>query len=134
MSSLDEATQNEVTVNSVSVEEAANTTEDTFDPPQEVTNTIPDHDQRIFVGEEPCMSAERCWLGKEAPLWIPDSEAISCLHCDMKFTILKRRHHCRACGLVRIYYTCINNINLIKLSCILSIALQYIILELYLHF
>ncbi|XP_056648092.1 zinc finger FYVE domain-containing protein 9 [Diorhabda sublineata] len=43
---------------------------------------------------------EREWLGKEAPLWIPDSDTTSCLHCDMKFTVLKRRHHCRACGLV----------------------------------
>lgn len=40
------------------------------------------------------------WLGKQAPLWIPDSEAMSCMHCDMKFTVIKRRHHCRACGLV----------------------------------
>ncbi|XP_044763023.1 zinc finger FYVE domain-containing protein 9 [Coccinella septempunctata] len=40
------------------------------------------------------------WLGKQAPLWIPDNEAMSCLHCDMKFTVIKRRHHCRACGLV----------------------------------
>ncbi|XP_045469180.1 zinc finger FYVE domain-containing protein 9 [Harmonia axyridis] len=40
------------------------------------------------------------WLGKQAPLWIPDSVAMSCLHCDMKFTVIKRRHHCRACGLV----------------------------------
>ncbi|KAF5280477.1 hypothetical protein FQA39_LY18058 [Lamprigera yunnana] len=39
-------------------------------------------------------------LGKQAPLWIPDSEADSCLHCDTKFTVIKRRHHCRACGLV----------------------------------
>uniref|UniRef100_A0A6P7FEQ7 Zinc finger FYVE domain-containing protein 9 isoform X2 n=1 Tax=Diabrotica virgifera virgifera TaxID=50390 RepID=A0A6P7FEQ7_DIAVI len=43
---------------------------------------------------------EKQWLGKEAPLWIPDSDTTSCLHCDMKFTVLKRRHHCRACGLV----------------------------------
>nr|XP_022906434.1 zinc finger FYVE domain-containing protein 9 [Onthophagus taurus] len=40
------------------------------------------------------------WLGKQAPLWIPDSEALSCLHCDTRFTVIKRRHHCRACGLV----------------------------------
>ncbi|KAI4455345.1 zinc finger fyve domain-containing protein [Holotrichia oblita] len=40
------------------------------------------------------------WLGKEAPLWIPDSDALSCLHCDARFTVIKRRHHCRACGLV----------------------------------
>ncbi|KAK9874288.1 hypothetical protein WA026_002640 [Henosepilachna vigintioctopunctata] len=40
------------------------------------------------------------WLGKQAPLWIPDNEATNCLHCEMKFTVIKRRHHCRACGLV----------------------------------
>lgn len=58
--------------------------------------------QRVINHLEPTISTERCWLGKEAPLWIPDAEATSCLHCDMRFTMLKRRHHCRACGLVRI--------------------------------
>lgn len=67
---------------------------------QPTTDTGVDQAQRVPVGEEPSASNERCWLGKEAPLWIPDSEAISCLHCDMKFTMIKRRHHCRACGLV----------------------------------
>ncbi|EFA05099.1 zinc finger FYVE domain-containing protein 9 [Tribolium castaneum] len=39
-------------------------------------------------------------LGKQAPVWIPDSEALNCQHCDTKFTVIKRRHHCRACGYV----------------------------------
>ncbi|XP_044261066.1 zinc finger FYVE domain-containing protein 16 [Tribolium madens] len=39
-------------------------------------------------------------LGKQAPVWIPDSEATNCQHCDTKFTVIKRRHHCRACGQV----------------------------------
>lgn len=39
-------------------------------------------------------------LGKEPPFWIPDSDAPSCMLCDVKFTVLKRRHHCRACGKV----------------------------------
>lgn len=39
-------------------------------------------------------------LGKTAPFWTPDSEATNCLHCNVKFTVVKRRHHCRACGLV----------------------------------
>ncbi|XP_066149180.1 zinc finger FYVE domain-containing protein 9 [Euwallacea fornicatus] len=43
---------------------------------------------------------DKSWLGKQAPLWIPDADAAACLHCDMKFTVIKRRHHCRACGLV----------------------------------
>lgn len=37
----------------------------------------------------------RNMLGKTAPFWTPDSEAMNCLHCNLKFTVVKRRHHCR---------------------------------------
>ncbi|XP_050440718.1 zinc finger FYVE domain-containing protein 9 [Adelges cooleyi] len=37
-------------------------------------------------------------LGKIQPYWIPDEAAKSCMRCDIKFTVVKRRHHCRACG------------------------------------
>lgn len=40
-------------------------------------------------------------LGKQPPFWIPDSDAPCCMLCDVRFTVLKRRHHCRACGKVR---------------------------------
>ncbi|XP_029046525.1 zinc finger FYVE domain-containing protein 9 isoform X2 [Osmia bicornis bicornis] len=39
-------------------------------------------------------------LGKQPPFWVPDSDAPSCMLCDVKFTVMKRRHHCRACGKV----------------------------------
>ncbi|XP_033219235.1 zinc finger FYVE domain-containing protein 16 isoform X2 [Belonocnema kinseyi] len=39
-------------------------------------------------------------LGKQPPFWIPDSDAPNCMLCDVKFTVIKRRHHCRACGKV----------------------------------
>ncbi|XP_066593554.1 zinc finger FYVE domain-containing protein 9 isoform X3 [Prorops nasuta] len=39
-------------------------------------------------------------LGKQPPFWVPDSDAPNCMLCDVKFTVLKRRHHCRACGKV----------------------------------
>ncbi|XP_037925366.1 LOW QUALITY PROTEIN: zinc finger FYVE domain-containing protein 9 [Hermetia illucens] len=39
-------------------------------------------------------------LGKVPPFWIPDSEAPACMQCQIKFSLIKRRHHCRACGLV----------------------------------
>ncbi|XP_060815684.1 zinc finger FYVE domain-containing protein 16 isoform X3 [Bombus pascuorum] len=39
-------------------------------------------------------------LGKQPPFWVPDSDAPSCMLCDVKFTVIKRRHHCRACGKV----------------------------------
>lgn len=37
-------------------------------------------------------------LGKVAPYWVPDSSHDSCMQCDQKFSLMKRRHHCRCCG------------------------------------
>jgi hypothetical protein len=34
-------------------------------------------------------------------LWVPDDHAIECCQCCRKFTLTRRRHHCRGCGLVR---------------------------------
>ena len=44
---------------------------------------------------------EMRYLGWFGPKWIPDIEAKLCMKCDAKFTVVKRRHHCRACGKVR---------------------------------
>lgn len=35
-----------------------------------------------------------------APVWVPDSECSTCVICDVKFTFIERRHHCRQCGLI----------------------------------
>lgn len=39
-------------------------------------------------------------LGKVQPYWIPDSVTNCCMQCNVKFSLIKRRHHCRACGQV----------------------------------
>lgn len=39
-------------------------------------------------------------LGKVQPYWIPDSDTNCCMQCNLKFSLIKRRHHCRACGQV----------------------------------
>lgn len=35
-----------------------------------------------------------------AAVWTPDNEAKQCMYCQTQFTVIKRRHHCRACGKV----------------------------------
>ncbi|KAI8908360.1 hypothetical protein EDD86DRAFT_254198 [Gorgonomyces haynaldii] len=35
-----------------------------------------------------------------AKRWIPDTDSEMCLICHKKFTLTRRRHHCRNCGLL----------------------------------
>ncbi|XP_014662527.1 PREDICTED: zinc finger FYVE domain-containing protein 9-like isoform X2 [Priapulus caudatus] len=46
------------------------------------------------------ISPEQRRLGKLRPYWVPDNEAPNCMNCHTRFTLTKRRHHCRACGRV----------------------------------
>ncbi|KAL4239971.1 hypothetical protein ACF0H5_000767 [Mactra antiquata] len=48
--------------------------------------------------------------------WQPDQEAISCPLCKSKFGGLKRRHHCRQCGMVVCNKCCNNMIPLPQLG------------------
>ena len=41
-------------------------------------------------------------LGKVPPIWVPDAVATHCMNCGLKFSVIRRRHHCRACGKVNI--------------------------------
>jgi FYVE/RhoGEF/PH domain-containing protein 5/6 len=33
-----------------------------------------------------------------APVWTPDKHSSNCTRCNVEFTIINRRHHCRKCG------------------------------------
>jgi hypothetical protein len=37
---------------------------------------------------------------KVAPVWVHDADARECAVCTVKFTLVRRRHHCRSCGRV----------------------------------
>ena len=46
------------------------------------------------------LSEEQLLLGRVQPFWVPDADAPDCMICAARFTLVKRRHHCRACGKV----------------------------------
>nr|CCA24673.1 conserved hypothetical protein [Albugo laibachii Nc14] len=35
---------------------------------------------------------------QQQPLWVRNTDRMSCNSCDMKFSLSRRRHHCRLCG------------------------------------
>ena len=53
-----------------------------------------------FVTEWSGLTESEKTLGLIAPVWLSDSETEICMKCEAKFTFRKRRHHCRACGLI----------------------------------
>ncbi|XP_061387743.1 zinc finger FYVE domain-containing protein 9 [Musca vetustissima] len=55
-------------------------------------------------------------LGKIPPIWVPDNMATGCMQCAAKFTMIKRRHHCRACGKVLCSVCCSQKFKLEFLS------------------
>lgn len=52
------------------------------------------------IGEASGYSDPHENIGRTPPIWVPDNMAAACMQCHVKFTMIKRRHHCRACGKV----------------------------------
>ena len=66
---------------------------------------LPDHIPKDMLTE----AVKICQLAKErnkynhkvdAPVWLPDASTDTCMRCNRTFNLLRRRHHCRACGFV----------------------------------
>ncbi|XP_013179018.1 PREDICTED: WD repeat and FYVE domain-containing protein 3 isoform X1 [Papilio xuthus] len=55
---------------------------------------------RIFRWSAPDMSSAAGAKGGPADHWIRDDTAPFCTQCQVRFTALERRHHCRECGAV----------------------------------
>ena len=60
-------------------------------------------------------------LGKRAPTWVKDHETSMCMRCTISFTTFRRRHHCRACGLVSLDF--VNEKRLLSLLCFISFVI-----------
>ncbi|KAK3743245.1 hypothetical protein QZH41_017053, partial [Actinostola sp. cb2023] len=41
-------------------------------------------------------------MGFVPPIWVPDEVATHCMTCGLKFSLIKRKHHCRGCGKVQV--------------------------------
>lgn len=55
---------------------------------------------RIFRWSAPDMSSASGAKGGPADHWVRDDTAPYCTQCQVRFTALERRHHCRECGAV----------------------------------
>ena len=80
----------------------------THDPESgdEQTQLLSEPDLMIAMQSQGILEAQRITageanLGKVPPIWVPDSVATHCMNCGIKFSVIKRRHHCRACGKVK---------------------------------
>jgi hypothetical protein len=50
------------------------------------------------AGDSSSMSADE--LARRSRFWLPDDTASACLACQAEFGVVRRRHHCRGCGLL----------------------------------
>ena len=81
-----------------------------------LNKTIQDHLSRratfssaaSFEDPNSCAKDRERILGESAPVWVPDERVTMCQRCHDDFTLLLRRHHCRACGKV-VCYLCSGN-------------------------
>ena len=59
--------------------------------------------ESAFYHQRPPATGEAVSRGRprvSPPAWIPDEAAAACMGCGDSFNLLRRRHHCRACGKV----------------------------------
>jgi hypothetical protein len=75
---------------------------------------LPVDEELIRVEQEwSKLTDEEKRLGSVAPEWVSDDLAPACMKCAAKFSITRRRHHCRACGKVFCSTCCWQKVKLI---------------------
>ncbi|CAF4690539.1 unnamed protein product [Rotaria sp. Silwood1] len=78
------------------------------------STVVPVDEELIRVEQEwSKLTEEEKTLGSVAPEWVSDDQAPVCMKCSAKFSITRRRHHCRACGKVFCSACCWQKVKLI---------------------
>lgn len=96
-----EQNNDEVTREQNSVEVESNEPRTSSETAQRDLHIVPNKIEVIdFETEWNQISDNEKMLGLIAPTWLDDTETDSCMKCSAGFTFRKRRHHCRACGLI----------------------------------
>lgn len=76
--------------------------------------TMPVDEELIRVEQEwSKLTEEEKRLGTIAPEWVSDDLASACMKCAAKFSLTRRRHHCRACGKIFCSTCCWQKVKLI---------------------
>lgn len=77
------------------------------------SNTPMDEELLRVEQEWSKLTEEEKRLGSIAPEWVSDELAPVCMKCSLKFSLTRRRHHCRACGKVFCSSCCWQKVKLI---------------------
>ncbi|KAM7539225.1 hypothetical protein Aperf_G00000055609 [Anoplocephala perfoliata] len=76
--------------------------EDSSDEAGGITIAPPRGTQRIPTPPQPTSSSpgpsHSPFIGLSPPEWAADASSSVCVSCGARFTVLRRRHHCRTCG------------------------------------
>ena len=78
-------------------------------PPERTLSSVLKRLSRIVVGS----SGQRLQEYKDSDFkqyWMPDSNCHQCYECGLRFSTLKRRHHCRICGQIFCHSCCSNQV------------------------
>jgi len=74
-------------------------------PPERTLSSVLKRLSRIVVGSTG-QSLQEYKDSDFKQYWMPDSNCHQCYECGLRFSTLKRRHHCRICGQIFCYSCC----------------------------